>query len=520
MPLLPPPSIVANVKRTTTPSGTISSDQLAIPVVVLTTLDRTRRVELLCFRSFSIPEPRVDRNSVIAACSGGWTRIFDLEGAAAPLEFQMFEPKVNPDTLELVLDKNKQPEQFVGLYEVDGIIIAATSFGNVHYFPTPVNAPTNTTSDESQLPKVAEANPLLPKSAVSVGLGITNLCCMRVFPGSPNFIATGGNDRDLCVWKLETDETQSSGFRLKEMWKAKNVRSSLNDVKNDYLDLRVPVHITDIQFISPNEAEPSKVATVSHHRHFRVYDLKGIGRRPMVTIEIGANPLKRLTLVNDEKEALASDNKGNVFHIDVSTGKTIGTFRGIAGTVSSLAGIPKVKRTKDLSDRVAVVGADRFLRVYEGSGKRRSLRSIYLKQRMTALLVDPTWDPPAPDNDSKPKTGRKRQSRDEMDDDEDGDSDADDDALWDRFEVVRDGSDNDEAETSMAKAKKLKAATSLTKGSATAAAVAAASAAKAMAAKTRTTKGAAAVEAARAKVRSRAVAAQKQQISGVGRVNK
>ena len=70
-------------------------------------------------------------------------------------------------------------------------------------------------------------------------------------------------------------------------------------MKNNHLDLRVPIHITDIQFSSTDSKSPSRVVTISKFRHFRLYDITRDGRRPLVSVEVGEYPLRCLQIVNN-----------------------------------------------------------------------------------------------------------------------------------------------------------------------------------------------------------------------------
>ena len=102
------------------------------------------------------------------------------------------------------------------------------------------------------------------------------LCKMRIHPLKPWLMATGGDERDVCIWDLKTLD--------QPYWQAKNV-------KNDKLDLRVPVWITELQWVN-NDQEQLWTGTGYHH--IRHYDTKQ--RRPTVSFTLGEHPIKAMAL--------------------------------------------------------------------------------------------------------------------------------------------------------------------------------------------------------------------------------
>lgn len=113
---------------------------------------------------------------------------------------------------------------------------------------------------------------------------------MRVHPKYPNIFATGGDERQLCVWDISKPQTtapNSDENQLKiitPIWQAKNV-------PNDYLDMRVPIWITDIQWLSVESY--SQLATSTAYHSIRAYDLKQ--RKPILNHEsCGDHPIRSL----------------------------------------------------------------------------------------------------------------------------------------------------------------------------------------------------------------------------------
>lgn len=88
------------------------------------------------------------------------------------------------------------------------------------------------------------------------------LCRMRQAPNDPHMIATGGKENDLQIWDLNRPEAP--------VFRARNV-------KPNFLELRVPVWVSDICF--PDASTPSLVSVATRHGHVRLYDARIENRR-------------------------------------------------------------------------------------------------------------------------------------------------------------------------------------------------------------------------------------------------
>ncbi|KAJ3299747.1 WD repeat-containing protein 74 [Borealophlyctis nickersoniae] len=231
-------------------------------------------------------------------------------------------------------------------------LITCTDLGIVRYQHAPDSQP-------SDLPDI-EAT-----------LGQDLLFCMQVHPAQPHIFATGGDERDLCVWDITKAEKVEEGglAKLQPIWKAKNV-------KNDFLDLRVPVWITNLRWLS--DTDTTRIVVGTGYHQIRVYDTKK-ARRPVLSVEIGEHPVRSLCPSPDGSEAVFSDTTGKMTIVQLGTGKTAGTFSNLSGAVTAIH-VGK--------DTVVTVGLDRFLRIYERKGRKALTTKAYLKQRLTTLLVD------------------------------------------------------------------------------------------------------------------------------------
>jgi len=137
------------------------------------------------------------------------------------------------------------------------------------------------------------------------------------------------------------------------------------------------VWITDLQFLS--NSDTTKLVIGSKYHQIRVYDTK-VKRRPALDLSIGDYPVVSLT-VGDSNQIIFSDTVGNVFSVDIRTGKTIGQFKGFSGAVTNMG-------VDTTTSSLVTVGMDRFLRVHEMGATRKLTHKIYLKQRLTCLSID------------------------------------------------------------------------------------------------------------------------------------
>ncbi|CAG8538383.1 14524_t:CDS:10 [Rhizophagus irregularis] len=209
-----------------------------------------------------------------------------------------------------------------------------------------------------------------------------DLCRLRVHPKEHHIFACGGKERELSLWDVNSYKegicfikTQKKEQKAGLVWMSKNV-------SHDFLDLRVPVWITDLQFLS--EQETTKLVVGTKYHQIRIYDTKA-KRRPVSDYNIGNNPVVSLIIGRNSNEIFFTDTIGNVFSVDVRTGKILGQFKGFAGSVTNLA----VANGPSLLTSVSM---DRFLRIHEIGASRKLVNKVYLKQRLTCVIVDESED--------------------------------------------------------------------------------------------------------------------------------
>ncbi|XP_032939493.1 WD repeat-containing protein 74 isoform X1 [Catharus ustulatus] len=219
------------------------------------------------------------------------------------------------------------------------------------------------------------------------------LCRMRQDPTRPHLVGTGGKENGLKVWDLQRPQ--------EPLFRAKNVR-------NDWLDLRVPVWERDLQFLPGSQ----RVVTCTGHGQVRLYDPSTPQRRPVLDAAVGEAPLTALALIPGDTSVVVGSARGDVAVIDLRKGRVLRALKGFAGGVRGLQCHPRLPL-------VASVGLDRFLRVHQlRDGRLRD--KVYLKSRLTCVLLSTHLDWEAQEEPPPQKEVK----------DEEGDE------LWDALESV------------------------------------------------------------------------------------
>jgi ribosome biogenesis protein NSA1 len=190
-----------------------------------------------------------------------------------------------------------------------------------------------------------------------------DICRMRVHPREHHIVATGGKEQELTLWDLKAlckdtveeetpepatkkgkknskkapapapaKEAEKKAGGPEARYKSKEILANgqifkAKNVKNDHLDLRVPVWNTDVQFL--NQHDTSRIAVGTRNHQIRVYDIKSGARRPAVDAEVGEMPVVAMANGKDGSEIVFSDTVTNVYSVDTLTGAIIGQYKGI-----------------------------------------------------------------------------------------------------------------------------------------------------------------------------------------------
>ncbi|XP_002732053.1 WD repeat-containing protein 74-like [Saccoglossus kowalevskii] len=240
-----------------------------------------------------------------------------------------------------------------------------------------------------------------PEECTEIDVG-KDISRMRINPENKNLVSTGGKENDLKIWDLENSKVP--------VFKAKNVR-------NDFLDLRVPVWVCDMQFIPGS----SKIVSCSRHHCVRVYDPSTPQRRPVLNIEFDEYPVMALSLIPNTNYVIVGNSQGRMGKIDLRKGLVHKIFKGFAGSIRDI----ECHQTEPL---VASCGLDRHLRIHNVHTSVLE-HKVYLKSRLNCLLfsskdlcrMEETED-----------TNKKRKA-------ESGDNScSEDDDIWNKMDVISD----------------------------------------------------------------------------------
>ncbi|KAI8146937.1 WD40-repeat-containing domain protein [Fennellomyces sp. T-0311] len=351
-------------------------DEPKIAIKKFGTINKAEAVQKLCWGELD------GTRHIVAAYKSGKVQYLDVETGDVVREYR---------------DEHAGPDKgtFVGLHADSKHLVTCTSTGHVSY--TLLSSYTN--------------NKINSTTCISSSLG-ADLCVMRVHPIRTHLFAAAGKENDLKVYDanlLASDKEEDKQKAI--VFQAKNVR-------NDFLDLRVPVWIHDLQFL--NE-DGTRIVTATHYHQIRVYDTKK-QRRPVSDYEIGKNPLLTLQVGVDYDHVIYTDTMSTVATVDLRKGTVGAHYKGFTGSVTGLTVAPHPPFAESSSDKkplLASVSLDRFLRVHEMSTQfRRIEQKLYLKQRMTCMLVDETFEFP------------KEEDEEEEDQEEN--------AMWEAMETVAD----------------------------------------------------------------------------------
>ncbi|KAF9547556.1 WD repeat-containing protein 74, partial [Mortierella hygrophila] len=236
--------------------------------------DREKAIQLLCWDS--------EKKHLAVARKNGLVQLLDPKDGTITTEFKH------------TLGKEGQVDTvFVGLFASSESVITCTNTGRLVV---------QSIADHSKT------------TVLEVG---KDICRMRVHPREHHIVATGGKEQELTIWDLKAlikvpvaeektpEPTTKKGKKnskkaapaptpapVKEepevRYKSKDILANgqifkAKNVKNDYLDLRVPVWNTDLQFL--NQYDTSRIAVGTRHHQIRVYDVKSGARRPAVDAE-------------------------------------------------------------------------------------------------------------------------------------------------------------------------------------------------------------------------------------------
>ncbi|KAL7752732.1 Ribosome biogenesis protein nsa1 (NOP7-associated protein 1) [Sorochytrium milnesiophthora] len=346
---------------------------------------------------------------LVIARGNGVVQVWNPFQKSTDRALQMFAPGATTT--------NNKKMSFVGLCASQGTLVTCTSAGVLSF--------TTMTAMHSL--------PLGP-----------NIRRVRTHPLHPHLIAYGGVERDLVVMDVnaphavaDRGEMRFAGLDAPSHWDGEPPRNSMmwkaKNVKHDKLNLRTPVDIADIQFMSD---DGTRIAVGTGQHQIRLYDTR-TARRPVVDLEVGSYPIRCLAAVPGKNEVIAADTTGCIVHYCLTTRQKIGGYQGAVGSVRDLCVFESGGSGRDGSTTprlaVAAVGLDRFLRTWDVA-THEPMEKWYLKQRLECVTVV-QGDVNGTDGKESAANG---------DDDDDNEEAAGED-VWDSIDVVNDGAEDNSA---------------------------------------------------------------------------
>jgi len=233
-------------------------------------------------------------------------------------------------------------------------------------------------------------------------------------PRQEGLFAFGGKENDVKLVRLY--EKGSSIFKDNKV--DSRILFQGKNVKNDRLDLRVPIWITNILFIDLDEHTESTwyFITTTGYGQVRKYDTSH-GRKPVLDKKLSDKPLIRVAITPKEDEIICADTHNITALFNTEKGSLIAKYKGSVGAVQSLYSHLTGK------NGLLVSGAlDRYVRVFD-INTREQVAKIYVGSKISAvwLLDDQNTDAEdikAKEEQKAKKTRKKAAPEEEENEDE------------------------------------------------------------------------------------------------------
>jgi ribosome biogenesis protein NSA1 len=254
---------------------------------------------------------------------------------------------------------SKENDKFIALNYAFGMIITASEQGKITIID-PESIYDNIVSVEVAL-----------KSPLSA---------FTPHPEQEGVFAYGGKENDVKIVRLY-DKYPLNGLKMEQIFQAKNV-------KNDKLDLRVPIWVTNILFINlAKHTESSwEFITTTRYGQVRKYDTVH-GRKPTMDKKLSEKPLVQVAKTLNGSEIICADTHAMTALFHLEKGTLVGKYKGSVGAVQSLYSYLSGK------EALLVTGAlDRYVRVFN-IDTREQVAKVYIGSKVSAVwLLDDSLD--------------------------------------------------------------------------------------------------------------------------------
>ncbi|CAN6668236.1 ribosome biogenesis protein Nsa1p [Trichomonascus vanleenenianus] len=267
----------------------------------------------------------------IAARRNGSVEIYDLNTDDLALVHSWSEPNQKEEAEE---------DKFVGLEHCGEYLVACTEKGVVKRF----NLENHEAADVHIDNKAGK-----------------KLSFFKRYSKSSVF-AIGGKDWDVQLIELKWDDKE----KINTVFKGKNV-------KNDRLDMTVPIWPTGIVFLGSHE----KFVITTHYGQIRLYDTKR-GRRPYESVKVAEHPISAFASGGDSDTIVFSDNHTTTALFSLKDMKSLGKFQGATGAVQDIHAFN--------NSILATGGLDRYLRTFDIK-TRETLGKVFIGTQISAVWV-------------------------------------------------------------------------------------------------------------------------------------
>lgn len=242
-------------------------------------------------------------------------------------------------------------------------------------------------------------------------------------PRQDGVFAFGGKENDVRIirfYKEGSDIFENGEIKAETLFQGKNV-------KNDKLDLRVPIWITNILFIKlEDHTEKSwHLITTTGHGQVRKYDTSH-GRKPISDKKLSDKPLVRVATTPKEDEIICADTQVTTALFNIDKGILVAKYKGSVGAVEALYSYTKG------NEALLVAGAlDRYVRVFD-INTREQVAKVYVGSKISSVWLlsaenTAEEDKKVEEQESLKKSKKSRKTFDENEDE---------DTVWNQLEEL------------------------------------------------------------------------------------
>lgn len=220
-------------------------------------------------------------------------------------------------------------------------------------------------------------------------------------PYNCGVFAYGGKENDLKVIRL-FNNLPLKAFKSSETSKyiKEEILYAAKNVKNDHLDLRVPIWISNIRFFETESKDHFKLITSTRYGQVRIYDSTH-GKKPLADYKVSEKPILTMNFSNSEQDEIIISDTHNLiakFTLSQIDEKALKTNSASAGEI--VKPVPKLLGKFSSGgntgatfgvefsdfDIVAFGGLDRYLRVFDAQS-REILVKVYLGVEISDIVI-------------------------------------------------------------------------------------------------------------------------------------